>query len=263
MSNFLFIVPTCEKSGFSKNSVCYKCVESIRKFYSSIDIIIINDSPINVASNDQIISFFNDSKLKVIRPETLGSACSFAMNFLLNSQYDYGVVIHDSTELVNQLPEFNFDVKFFWNFTEHLEWDKRIVPKPFRINGIRTHSDEIFNLYINLYESEFKQNFKKFYNQRNLWRGCMGNMLIISKEFLRKVEDKTKILSLTKYVITRRHRMCMESIFAMAVFYTKKINIDDELSYSLHGNWNFMNDSNYFNHLYKKYKYIVKYHLKR
>lgn len=38
--------------------------------------------------------------------------------------------MHDSTELVNHLPELNFDVKFFGYFNEHFVWDRVMVPQP-------------------------------------------------------------------------------------------------------------------------------------
>lgn len=263
MENYVFMVPTCETSIFNDKSVCANCINSIIKYYPNNNIIIINDSLPNIASNETIIKFFNNDNIKVISADTRGSACSYAMNYLLNSEYKYGIVIHDSTELINYLPELNFDIKFFWYFTEHYEWDKRIIPKPHRTKVMRTHTDEIINFYVNLDDSEFKRNFIEFYKKKDLWRGCMGNMLIINRDFLKKIEEKTKILSLSKFVVTRRHRMCMESIFAMAVFYTQLFDFNDEFNFSLHGNWNMINNSQYCNYLYKKYKFINKFHLKR
>lgn len=263
MTNFAFIVPTCENNVLDEHSVCVKCVNSIQKFYPNTPIVIINDSPVNVASDEIILKYFNNVNVKVISPETKGSACSYAMNYLLDSSFDYGVVIHDSTELISYLPEFDFDFKFFWNFTEHYNWDTLYIPFRHRTQNIQTHTDEILDFYVHLDDSGFKQNFLDFYRNRDIWRGCMGNMLIISKDFLQAVENKTKICSLTKYVVTRRHRMVMESVFAMAVFYTKNINISDEFSYSLHGDWKMINDPNYCNHLHKQFKYINKYHLRR
>lgn len=61
----------------------------------------------------------------------------------------------------------------------------------------------------------------------------MGNIVIISNSFLKKMEEMTKILSLSNYVVTRRDRMYMESIFALTVFYSKIIDPQDIFTYSI------------------------------
>nr|WBF70450.1 putative F-box and FNIP repeat-containing protein [Megavirus caiporensis] len=237
---YVFLIPIYTTEKLSSNTPCVKCINSIRKFYPIANIIIINDSPADIISNRDIKNYFSDINLDVIHPETKGSACSYALNYLADSIYDYGIVIHDSTEIVNYWDELNcldFDVKFLWFFNVHYKWDKVIVPLNARVDNVITHTDEIMQLYPKLSDSQFKKDFLDWYKEKNNWQGCFGNMVIVSKKFLLELDQNTQILSLTNHVKTRRDRMCMESIFAMAVFYVKRFDVKNESSYAIQGNW--------------------------
>ncbi|BCS83586.1 hypothetical protein QLL95_gp0537 [Cotonvirus japonicus] len=236
----VFLIPTYNSTQLQQNSTCVRCVKSIRQFYQNTDIILINDSSQNILSDSNIENYFNDNNLKVIHPPVNGSACSYAMNYLLESKYEYGIVLHDSTQLINSfgdLNAINYDVKFLWHFTTHLRWENMKAPIELNKFGIYNHMHELMHFYKNLTDSDFKRDFEKFYHKKSEWVGCFGNMLVISKSFLKLLEEKTKILSLTNYVKTRRDRMCMESIFAMAIFYSKKFDMTNPDSFSLQGNF--------------------------
>lgn len=250
----VFIIPTCSTDE-NIPSTCIRCIKSIRKLYPLTDIILINDSIL--LDDNKIYNFFADNNLSVTQPEVKGSGCSYALNLFNNlTKYDKAIILQDSTELINKL-DTDFDIKFFWYFTEHLIWHK--TPVPVQNAQIKTHEDEIIEFHKNLSDSPFKTNFLDFYNQKENWRGCLGNMAILSKEFLVRLENETKILTLTNSVKTRRDRMCMESIFAMAVFYVKQFVVNNEDEYSLERNWNDLKITKYDNNNGPSGKYIIKY----
>jgi len=235
----VFMIPIFEKVSFSDDSLCVKCVQSIRLFYPHSKIVIINDSFPEIVHNSSIIDFYkNDHKIEVVSPIIQGSAYFYPINQFYKEEYknfDYLIVLHDSTVLIKRFPYINYDIKFLWHFTAHFGWDKLKIPYKSDNPKIKTHSDEILELYQKLENSPFKRDFEYFYKNKQLWRGCLGNMFIMSRNFLLYIEQHTKILSLTNFVKTRRDRMCVENIFAMAVFYTKLFNLNDETEYALQG----------------------------
>lgn len=237
MENYLFIIPMCENKRLSPDSMVVRCVQSIRKYYPKTFILIINDSHQSITSDEIVKQFFKDTNLEAIHPEVQGSACAYALNYLNQcNRFNYAIILHDSTQLIKKFPNFDCDIKFLWFFTAHYVWDHSIVPPP-RPPGINTHTDEIRKFYKNLQDSQFKKDFETFYQKKDLWRGCFGNMIVISKKYLTELDNKTKILSLTPFVKTRRDRMCMESIFAMAVFYTRTFDIRKDNLYAYEGDW--------------------------
>ena len=232
--DFMFIIAAHHNNQNSQLVYPY-CVKSIRKLYPNNLIVIVNDSEQSILSDECIKNNLNDENIHVIHTEILGSGVAFTLNvFNKYINYNYAVILQDSTELIKKLPPINFDIKFFWSFSNHFKWDSTFFIK----NGLKiSHTQEIINLSQNLEESDFKKNFIELYNNKKLWRGCFGNMVVISKQFLNLLNEKTKILNLTNFIKTRRDRMCIESILALAVFYTKKINVKSESLYTLQGNW--------------------------
>ena len=51
-------------------------------------------------------------------------------------------------------------------------------------------------------------------------------MSIISYDYLNKLQEKTNLFSLMPFIKNRRDRMCIESIFAIACFYTGCISVE-------------------------------------
>lgn len=253
----VFIVPTASMKK-EIQPTCIRCVKSIRKFYPDIDIIIINDSP--QMPDLEVTKYFNDKNIYSYHPEVHGSGCSYALN-LFNElpQYDKAIVIHDSAELIAKfdIENINCDIKFLWHFDAHYHWGTIIAP-----SGI-SHEREILSFYKNLADGDFKNVFEKLYHAKDNWRGCFGNMVVISKNFLKQLDHHTKILSISNSIKTRRDRMCMESIFALAVFYVKKFNVKIESSYSLQGRWGGAKIGKLDNNNGASGKYLTKYSFER
>jgi hypothetical protein len=54
----------------------------------------------------------------------------------------------------------------------------------------------------------------KFYENKNLWKGCFGAMSIIKYDFLKKVNDTYDISKLLNCVLNRNNRCSFERVIA-------------------------------------------------
>jgi hypothetical protein len=236
--SFCFYIPTCITSNIGDEPV-RSAIKSVRQHYPETHIYIIDDSDESI-NTSSILKDILDLNLYIINNIHKGSACASWYQHLMDSSYDFGIMIQDSTELRCKLPEFKTDdrVKFFWWFKTHFNWDQEPAPDAVKHKNpeIYNHSHEILKFIENIEYCAFKEKFKYYYNQRQLYLGCMGNMAIISREYMVQLNNTTKICSLIPYIKTRRDRMCMETIFGLAVYYDQDFNVDGN-KIGINGGW--------------------------
>ena len=202
-------------------------VSKIRKYYQSNKIVIIDDnSPLPIKNIPDII---NDINIHVELAEYKCGEMNPYFYYYKNKYFTRAVIIQDSFHLKRSLPAvYSIDINFIWFFRHHHNW--RSIRAPLTEyntkNNIINHDDEILDLInIGLPDNEFKKLFKTLYFDKNAWNGCFGCMSIISHNFLVELQTMTSVLDIIPYIRHRRDRMAMESIFAVACFYTKKISI--------------------------------------
>jgi len=232
--NFGFIIPFyITEQLLDEKTLLVKCIRSIRNIYPNIKIVIINDCKQNICSDDKIISYFNDKNI-IIEQTIYNRSAEMApfYYFYVHHPFKYAIMMHDSCLLTKKLPIIDYDVKFLWHFIDHLKWDDLIVQSD--DPNIKTHSDEIKHMVQKISDCDFKQKFNEIYTNRDNWYGCLGTMVIISHNFLIKLQDNTKILDLAKHTKIKSDRYCLESIIALAIFFTKDF---DFLNCSLQGNY--------------------------
>ena len=171
------------------NKYWIKCVNSIRQYYPENDILIIDDN-----SNYQYITEETFYKTTVINSEyhKRGELLPFYY-YLHNKLFDIAVIIHDSV-IVNKYIDMSVEkYKFLWEFEHH--WDQ-IEDETRMIN--------IFN----------DVELNKFYENKDLWKGCFGGMTIITHDYLTYINNKYDFSKLLDYVLNRHNRCSFERVLA-------------------------------------------------
>ena len=166
--------------------LCYEC---IRKFYPENSIMIIDDD-----SNYEYITEKQLYNTTVINSDykRRGELLPY-IYYLKNKLFDTAVIIHDSV-FINKYIDFSVDkYKIIWDF-EH-DWDQ--------IED-ETAMIQLFN------DEELLQ----FYENKDLWKGCFGGMIIIKHDFLTSIQNKYDIHKLLDCVLTRYNRCSFERVIA-------------------------------------------------
>jgi hypothetical protein len=171
------------------NNYWIKCVNCIREYYPENDILIIDDN-----SNYNFITNENLYKTTIIKSEYIkrGELLPYYY-YLHNKLFDVAIILHDSV-FINKYIDFSVDkYKFLWEF-EH-DWDQ--------IED-ETRMIDIFN----------DLELKKFYENKDLWKGCFGAMTIIRHDFLSYINNKYDISKLLDLILTRYNRCSFERVIA-------------------------------------------------
>jgi hypothetical protein len=168
-------------------------VNSIRQYYPENEILIIDDN-----SNYNFITDEKLYKTTIIQSEypKRGELLPYYY-YLHNKLFDVAVIIHDSV-FINMYIDFdvNFHVDKYmllWEF-EHY-WDQ-IEDETIMIHAF--NDDEL----------------TKFYENKDLWKGCFGGMSIIRHDFLKHVNSKYDISKLLDYILNRYNRCSFERVIA-------------------------------------------------
>jgi hypothetical protein len=171
------------------NKYWIKSYNSIRQYYPENHIIIIDDN-----SNYDFITNKKLYKTTIIKSEypKRGELLPYYY-FLHNKLFDVAVFIHDSV-FINSYIDFSVEkYKILWEF-EHY-WDKI--------------EDE--TKMINIFKDK---ELTDFYNNKHLWKGCLGCMSIISHDFLTHINNKYDLSKLLDCVLSRNNRMSLERIIS-------------------------------------------------
>jgi hypothetical protein len=165
---------------------CYDC---IRKYYPEHLILIIDDN-----SNYKYIQKRVLYKTRIINSRHHGRGELLPYYYYLhNKLFDTAVIIHDSV-FINRHVDINVNkYKLIWDF-EH-------------------YSDQIEDetKMINLFNDV---ELLKFYQNKELWKGCFGGMSIITHDYLMCVDNKYDISKLLDHVLTRFNRCSFERVIA-------------------------------------------------
>ena len=173
------------------NNLWIECYDSIRQFYPSNKILIIDDfSNYEFIDTNKILT-----DTLIIQSEFKGRAELLPYYYYFkNKLFDRAVVIHDSV-FIQQYIDFGTENKFLWHFNngyDYLFQDNKIL-------NCLNEKDLIFTIF----------------NNKNLWNGCFGVMSVINYDFLCKIEKRFNFFSIINAVLTREDRMMLERIFAI------------------------------------------------
>lgn len=218
---FGFVIPTCCNSQIHKSQLI-RCIDSIRKYYNNV-IILINDG-----------NNINDIKLKykdlyIIESLKKGSADQQVFKIFQDNQLiDKMIYIQDSMILNQKLPNIeNIDLQFIWHFTNHRKhWDIIIEPN----NKNQTHTEYIIECLDKYYDKNFNLYAKKQLKNKENWCGCFGSCCIISKKYLKKLNENVNFINIFIEFNTNRLRRVNETIFSLICHYTfPNINFENSL----------------------------------
>lgn len=173
----------------------YKSYQSIRRLYPAVPIVIIDDNSNPLYVNHKLQSQLTHCQIIQSEYPTCGEILGFYY-FMKHRWFQKAVVIHDSVFIRAHIDfQACSPVRFIWQIEtkgfDDIELETELLQK-------------IGGPYLNLYEDKEK------------WRGCFGVMAVIDHDFLVKIGDMFKVIGEIK---TRRHRSCMERIFAVMCFH--------------------------------------------
>ena len=182
---------------------CYDC---IRKYYKENLILIIYDN-----SDNQFITNKNLYKTITINSEypKRGELLPYYY-YLHNKFFDTAVIIHDSV-FINDYIDVNVDkYKILWDFDHH--WDQ--------IEDETKMIKEFNNIEL-----------LKFYENKELWKGCFGGMSIITHDYLIYINSKYDLRKLLEFVKTRYNRCSFERVISVLL---QKHHKEDSLLGNIH-----------------------------
>jgi len=199
---------------------CYDC---IRKYYPENQILIIDDN-----SNRDYIIERDLYKTTIINSEYPGRAELLPYFYYLhNKLFDIAVIIHDSV-FINSYIDFSVNkFKLIWDFEHYYDQieDETKMIKMF-------HDDDLL----------------RFYENKDLWKGCFGGMSIIKHDYLLYVNNKYDLSKLLECVLTRGNRMSFERVIGCLL---KKCEKEETLLGNIHTycSWgiSFQEKDNYHN----------------
>ena len=245
MSSFGFIIPSYVNSPYAYHRLKL-CIDSIRKLYPLILIVVIDDySEIDIS---ELMTM--DSKLIVEKSLIKrGGEINPYYHFFHKKYFDVAIIIQDSTTIKKLIyvDISKVTVKFLYYFTNHRpRWKNELFEIIFN------------NFYNNISDIIKRENIKKFSNNRYKWLGCWGIMSVISHNYLTNMNNKTNFIEMCKYVKNRTDRMIMENIFAVCCFYSGGIDIKNCAIHKKNIIEYYNNNKKYFDS-----SYIRKYNLSR
>jgi len=248
--SFCFIILKYTKNELH-TKLLINCIDSIREIYKEEQIIIIDDySEIEFLRIPE--KYNNDTNIKIVTSISKNSGEINGYIYFNSSidEYKYAVIMHDSMILKKKFDfEFNFNIKFLWHFEKN-KWDD---------------DKEIKNLIMKLPKNKNNIVYTRYLN-KNTWYGCFGIASIISKEYLKKINNETEFLKLAYVIKNRPNRMALERVFAVINFmYDNKL---ERKNCSINGNihkhplcWGRLDDYEleYIKYIYKEYdSYMIK-----
>lgn len=240
MNDYGFIITRHVNSELT-NKYWNNCIQCIRHFYPHRKIVIIDDN----SAKELVISFNNYENIEVIESEFPGRGELLPYYYYIKRKFfNNAIIIHDSVffhKRVNFEKLIDVNVLPFWHFYS----DNECVSNSVEIAGVLNNSIEIKN--------KLTMHNKILGLDKFNWFGCFGSQAFINHDFLLYLERKYNISKLTKVIICRKDRCCLERVMGV-IFYSEYPAITNQKS--LLGNiFKYQNFSNY---TYKNYEDDVK-----
>jgi len=203
-----FIITRCVKK--PEHNLLYKeSYAAIRKHHPDLKIVIIDDN-----SDKNILEEIQMDNVEIIQSEFPGAGEYLPYYYLLTRKlFNKAMILQDSTFVNTQIPYENVnDYMFFYEFVKDPSIDNTLVEKIF-------------------------QNTKKpgeildFLRNGN-WKGCWGTLMVITYDFLKKLDDVVGIERWKNTINNRDMRIALEKAMAISCIYVS----GEKSAYSLFGN---------------------------
>ena len=212
-----FIVLRCVRKK-EQNTLYKECYEAIRKYHPDLKIVIIDDnSDKNVLEND-----YPMTNVEIIESEYPAAGEYLPYWYLLQRKmFKKAIFIQDSMILNTKIPYEGVDDYMF------------LYENP-NING--NHSE--LNM---LLDNTKVPNELKARVERGDWRGCWGSMMIITSDFLQKLEDVVGISKWKEFINNRTMRMVLEAAIGIVCMHVNS-NKDKFNVFGMSGDMNVMKE---------------------
>lgn len=236
LTEFGIVIPSLIINDKTLNALIHQ-IELLHSYYPYTQIVIIDDY--SVINLQEVLSKY--SFIIVILSFQKGLAELLPYYYLYYYHIFHKMLfISDKYFMKDKLDVSSINsIKFIRYSNNHLT-DWSIIEEPLTeyniANGIKTHDDKILDLMKQCYKVDhpFYKYFLNIYFQKEKWVVCFSIMSVITITYLIKLQSLTNIMCIFPNIKTRRDRMAMESIFAIACLYTGEIDMND-ISY--HGIW--------------------------
>jgi hypothetical protein len=187
-----FIILRCVRN--KQQNILYKdSYEAVRKYYPDVKIVIIDDN-----SDKTVLDEYHMTNVEVINSEYPGAGEYLPYWYLLNRKmFKKAIFLQDSMILNSKIPyeEVN-DYMFLYE-----------VP-----NSVDRNNKYIYEF---LDTTKVPNELKSRVESGN-WRGCWGSMMIITLEFLEKLESVTGISKWIEQINNRTMRIALECAIGIA-----------------------------------------------
>jgi len=188
-----FIISRCVKT--KEHNFLYKeCYNAIRKYHPNVKIVFIDDN-----TDKAILENYPMTNVEIIQSEYPGAGEYLPYYYLLQRKlFKKAVLMQDSMILQTEIP---FDTvgsyKFLFYYTP-AEMDK---PPNDLIEKTKV-PNELLSVYTD-----------------RKWVGCWGSSIIITYDFLKKIEDEVGILCWKDLINNRDMRISLETAIALVCIY--------------------------------------------
>lgn len=221
-----FIVATCIRKSDHMKSLEI-CIQSILRFYTSEQIVIIVDFTSELSMIQQMKDTFPHIIFETDVPHVPADMLMLYF-FKKNHYFDLAITLQDSMSIFEPFDVENVkDIEFLWHFTNHrLQWSVITEPQTEfnMIHNIKVHDD--LNMYCITHlinNIAFKEYCTAIYFNKDKWSGSFGSLSLITYDSLIKLDKSTGIIDLMLKMNSNRLRRSIESIFALACqFYLNK-----------------------------------------
>jgi len=187
-------------------------VQTIRKYYPSIPIVIIDDN----SNLDYVKEFNNYTNIKIIHSEFKGRGELLPYLYLLKYRFfNNALIMHDSVFIHRRI-----------NFDNIIKKGTKVLPlwyfypdKENLTNRIKIASS-LNNFWLLKNDLELTDTLMF---QIDKWYGCFGVQCFINLNFLFHIESKYRITNLINSIKCRSDRQCLERI--MGCIFSKEFNV--------------------------------------
>ena len=181
-----FFIPRCVRK--PEHNILYKeCYEAVRRYHPDVKIIFIDDN-----SDKEVLVEHEMTNVEIIQSEYRAGGEYLCYWYMLERKpFKKAIFIQDSMILNGSIPyERVDDYMFLYEFPS------------VNLSSTALHS---------LLDATKNPEEIKSYCMQGVWKGCWGSMMIVTGEFINRLEDTFGISNWVTIIHSREYRMALES----------------------------------------------------
>ena len=213
MNNFGFII-TRHINSENTNRYWNRSIKLLRIFYPTTKIVIIDDN----SDTNFLKADYHYNNLEIIQSEFPGRGELLPYYYYIkNKFFENAIIIHDSVFFHKRI---NFEILNVTNVMPLLFFDSDNENESNKLKIIENLKNK-FNI-----DTKLKFNASSMFSVMfdSKWYGCFGCQSYINHNFLLHIENKYNISALTKVILNRADRCCLERILG-CIFFTESPKI--------------------------------------